>query len=398
MISVKEARAIIKEQVSAGNFLQEDRRILDALGYYLATAPLATTDVPGFDQSAMDGYAIRMAERGVALKVTQENYAGVLSPGELSPGEAVRIFTGAPIPYGADTVVVQEKVVRVEDYIRAEDPGLTRGRNIRVKGESIKKGQLLLAKGTRLTAAKIGLLASAGVDLVRVYKKPRVSLIVTGSELQIPGRPLVGSQLYDANSYQLMAALKTDGVDFVFLKRVKDDREAILEALKQALIDADLIILTGGVSVGEYDYVVQVLEQLGVERCFYKICQKPGKPLLFGKTASKFLFGLPGNPAAAFGCYQLYVRQAIRGLCGASDIFEQPPLAHLQEAFEKPAGNTYFLKGYFNNDWVEILKEQQSYKLSSLARANCLIELPSEASVIKKGELVGIHFLSQEYV
>lgn len=394
MISVERARSIIKEGVLDRILLQEERRLLDALGYYLATAPVASTDVPGFDQSAMDGYAIRMAERGDALKVDKENYAGVLHPGELEPGQAVRIFTGAPIPYGADTVVVQEKVVRVDNYIRAEDPSLTRGRNIRIKGEAIKKGQLLLKKGTRLTPAMIGLLASAGVDQVRVYKKPRVSLIVTGSELQIPGRPLVGSQLYDANSYQLMAALKSDGVDFVFLKRVKDNREDILAALKQGLKEADLIILTGGVSVGEYDYVVQVLEQLDVERCFYKISQKPGKPLLFGKKQAKILFGLPGNPAAAFGCYQLYVRQALKGLCGASDIFGQPPLAHIQDDFIKPVGNVYFLKGYFNNDWVEVLKEQQSYKLNSLAKANCLIELPADVTVVKKGELVKIHFLN----
>ncbi|MBC9798563.1 molybdopterin molybdotransferase MoeA, partial [Sinomicrobium weinanense] len=294
MIPVTEARKIIKEHTFT--LPPVTLNIAKAIGHVLAEDVYASCDIPPFHQSAMDGYAFVFADwknKG-SLLINGEVPAGTESNVSLSPGKAVRIFTGAAVPEGADTVVMQEKVNREGEQLFIEDELLEEGKNIRRRGTEIRKGDLALPGGTTLTPAGVGFLSGVGIAKVRVYPRPSVAVIVTGNELQSPGEPLQHGQIYESNSFMLRSALLEMGVENIMVDGAKDNLDELTAVLRKTLNHNDVVLLTGGVSVGDYDFVVEASGNCGVQTLFHRLKQRPGKPLYFGKKEGKLVFGLPG--------------------------------------------------------------------------------------------------------
>src|SRR5690606_12121873 len=271
-------------------------------------------DLPPFDQAAMDGYAFRYEDAGKELRVVDIVPAGSAERLVLEQGQAARIFTGAPIPENADTVIMQEYTRELEGQLQLADPNLVQGGNVRFKGSEVRWGERLLPGGTVLNPAAIGFLASAGMAEVTVFPMPKVAMFVTGDELQPPGKPLIAGQVYEANSYALQAALQQLGIRELEVRHVADHPEQLVSRLLEALEKADLVLLTGGISVGERDYVKRAIERCGVTEGFYKVRQKPGKPLYFGMKGHRPVFGLPGNPASVLVSFYQYVVPALEQL------------------------------------------------------------------------------------
>jgi molybdopterin molybdotransferase len=342
----------------------------------------------------MDGYAFSFSdlEANKPLKIKGVMAAGSNETMALSKGNAIRIFTGAPVPDGADTVVMQEKTTIEGDNLYIEDKSLQQSLNVRAKGSEINAGDLAVAKESLLLPAAIGFLAGIGVTQVLVYPYPAVSIIVTGNELQSPGQPLQPGQVYESNSYSLQAALKQLHINEVKVYKAEDTLETVKQVLNEALQKSEIVFLTGGVSVGDYDFVAAAAEQNGIEKVFHKIKQRPGKPFYFGKKENKLVFGLPGNPASVLTCFYEYVEPALKQMVKQKTGLQvmQVPLAM---PFKKAAGLTHFLKGFYDGKIVTALNAQESYRLSSFANANCLIKINEEVTVCEKGEIVEIHLL-----
>jgi molybdopterin molybdotransferase len=391
MIPVNEA----KKRVEACAIVLPAIRIplLESLGMTLAEPVVSTVDMPPFDQSAMDGYAFPMepsfSEK--PFRVIGEIAAGGQATVGLVSGEAMRIFTGAPVPPGADTVVMQEKVRREGDQLWIEDLPLKKGGNVRPKSSQTKKGETALHTGTPLTPAAIGLLAGLGITHVNVYAKPRVALLITGSELAAPGTALVGGQVFESNSFALTAALQQLNIQPTLVHRSPDDEAQITAFLGAGIEQCDLVIATGGISVGDYDLVKKSMDNCQVETVFYKVKQKPGKPLFFGKCGSTLLFGLPGNPSAVLTCFYEYIVPAIEKMSGHPGPSKRVIQKTLTEGFTKKAGLTYFLKGKVAGKEVAPLHAQESYQMSSFALADCLIVLEEDKTEYLKGEMVAVH-------
>ncbi len=364
-------------------------------GMILARDIRSELDVPPFDQSAMDGYAFRFDDlaAGQLLRVVGAIPAGVQTNQPLLAGEAMRIFTGAPVPQDADTVVMQEHVTAVGDQIRIEDPPLKQGGNVRPRGSQTQKGQVALQAGAKLSPAAIGFLAGLGVETVSVWAKPRVCLLITGNELAPPGSPLQPGQVYESNSFALAAALRELHIQPALVFRSDDNEARITEYLKTGIQACDLVLVTGGISVGDHDLVKKSLENCLVETIFYKVKQKPGKPLYFGKRDNTLLFGLPGNPASVLTCFYEYVVPAIQKMTGKTDPAPSGPTRVLAEDFAKKAGLTYFLKGKLDGESVIPLGAQESYRMNSFADADCLIVLDEDKAEYRKGETVEVHLL-----
>jgi molybdopterin molybdotransferase len=382
MVSVYEAKTAVQQAVSPLPTVVKS--IDEAIGYVLSADVYSQVDVPNFAQSSMDGYAFRFDSliSHPVLKIVGKIQAGVASPGDtLMPGEAVRIFTGAPVPADVDTVIIQEKT-RVENgFLVLEDDQIKQGANVRPKGSEIKKGALGLIKGTILRPAGIGFLASIGVSEVKVYAKPSVSIIVTGDELQEPGKPLSYGQVYESNSLTVKSALQQMGIKDIRVYKVTDSLEKLISTLEKALSTSDMILLTGGISVGEYDFVSQATQATGIVQVFHKIKQKPGKPMYFGMKGSRVIFGLPGNPASVLTCFYQYVTLALDILSGTR-LSLPVSKAKLESTYTKNKGITHFLKGIIQGETVRMADGQESYKLNSFARSNCLIEIPEAAETI----------------
>lgn len=391
MISYKEAIDII--HIQAKKLAPQPILLKDALGCILAEDVIAPIDIPGFNQSAMDGYALRLADHDV-----KDNY---LIEGEIAAGDnpnqninndiAVRIFTGAAIPEGFDTVVMQEKTTVNEGHLYISDELIKTGQNIRLKGAEIKKGSIALTKGSVITPASIGFLASLGITAVNVIPKPKVTLIITGNELMPPGTPLAYGQIYDSNSYTLSAALQQKGIQHIEVIWMKDDLSDLAASLDQAIIQSDLVLLTGGISVGKYDFVLQANEINNVVPQFYKIKQRPGKPLYFGTKNNKLIFGLPGNPASVLTCFYVYVATAIDLITGQNQ--KKWTKAILGKEYSKNTNLTHFLKGHFYDGKVTIMDGQESFKLSSFAYANCLVKIDESATFLSSGDEVEVLLL-----
>jgi molybdopterin molybdotransferase len=391
MISVGEARKTI---ASAAMQLPENRlSLLESAGHILAEDVHAPLSIPAYPQSSMDGYALFFDGGRWPLKLIGEMAAGSNHAFTLKPGEAVRIFTGAAVPDGANTVLMQEKARIEEGLLYIEDPHLSVGTNVRPVGSEIERNALALPAGTLLTPAAIGFLAGIGITEVSVFPMPKVSIIVTGNELQTPGNPLEYGQVFESNSWALLAALKEIGITPLGVYRCGDDLELLTEVLLNALEDSDVVLMTGGVSVGDYDFTSLACEACGVQKVFHKIKQKPGKPILFGIKGDKLIFGLPGNPASVLTCYYQYVLAAFSKMSG-KPVGLKTLEAPLVTDFKKPEGLTHFLKGYFDGVSVTLLQGQESYKLNSFAKANCLAEIPEGATSITAGEKVTIHLFS----
>ena len=390
MISVKEAKELINNTV--GSLKSKRLPLTAAAGLVLGEDIQAITDIPNFRQSSMDGYAIRFEAGRSVFKLVGEMAAGSDKALEIRPDEAARIFTGAALPSGADTVVMQEKVALEDGQIRIEDRGVQAFQHVRERGAEIKSGALAMQAGTVLSPAAIGFLAGIGIPEVQAIPAPVVSIILTGNELQEPGNTLAFGQVYEANSAMLKAALAPLGIRDVSVLRAEDDLKILEDVLSQALLQADLVLLTGGVSVGDYDFVVAAARNCGVKQAFHKIRQKPGKPLFFGSKYQKIVFGLPGNPSSVLSCFYQYVVPAIGRMMGKAlglDIAQ----AVLTHDYTKAPGLTHFLKGRFDNGNVTPLHAQESFRLHSFAEANCLIVLEETASDYKAGEQVEVHLL-----
>ena len=392
MISVTEAKQIIQNNIEP--LTPAAVALQDAAGLVLSEDVFASVDIPAFIQSSMDGYAFKFADfaQGKTLEITGEVPAGVNKSFEDLTGKTVRIFTGAPVPEDADTVVMQEKVKVLNKSLLIEDEQIVKGNNVRPVGAEIKSGDLALKKETFLFAAALGFLAGIGVSQVRAFPKPAVTIIVTGRELQQIGNPLQPGQVYDSNSLMIKAALQQLHIFSIEILFADDDIEIVKKALKKALQTSDVVLLTGGVSVGDYDFVVQAAESCGVEKLFHKVKQRPGKPLFFGKKESKVIFGLPGNPSSVLTCFYEYVIPAIEQLTMRRNIIKTEQQT-LGKAYSKKTSLTHFLKGKKEDNIVFPLDAQESFRLSSFANADCLIVLPENKEEFKKGDLVEVHLL-----
>jgi len=364
----------------------------EAAGLTLAEDILSPCNIPAYPQSSMDGYAFAFEEGRSTYELEGEMAAGSRQQFTLMPGKAIRIFTGAAVPNGADTVLVQEKA-RVENgVLQLPNTPLKKGDNVRPIGSEIQRDAHALSKGDRLQPASIGFLAGMGIDTVKVFPRPKVSIFVTGNELQALGQPLGYGQVYDSNSYTLCACLEQIRINQIALFQSGDDPNQLKTLLTKALQDSDLILVTGGVSVGDYDFTMQTFEACGVNPVFHKIRQKPGKPMLFGMKENKVVFGLPGNPASVLTCFYEYVLPAIGKLMHQS-LSLSSKKAVLSHDHQKPAGLTHFLKAVYDGEKVGLQKEQESYKLSSFAAANCIAVFPENETQFTQGQSIEIHLL-----
>jgi len=390
MISVSDAKQIIRQQ--ARRLPAVRLPLSQAAGHTLAADVFATTDIPGYQQSSMDGYAFVFTDKSSPLQIKGELPAGATTPLTIGKQEAVRIFTGAPLPSGADTVVMQEKVSIDNGILTILDEQLQAGHNVRPQGAEIKKGALAMQEGCLLSPAAIGFLAGIGETAVAVYPTPVISLIITGNELQEPGQALAFGQVYQSNSYMLEAALRAAGIHQLNIFKAADDLHALQQTLTTALRQSQVVLLTGGVSVGDYDFVVAAANACGVQQQFHKVKQKPGKPLYFGTLDHKLVFGLPGNPASVLSCFYQYVLPALEAMT-VKPASVQTIKAPLAAAYTKNAGLTHFLKGNYTDGKAWPLGAQESFRLSTFAQANCLIGLDEERTHYEAGDVVTVYLL-----
>lgn len=391
MISVQRAFNLIAQEVSPMASVEIPIEL--ANGLVVAETIYSPENVPAFSQSSMDGYAFAYDENIVSYQLVGEMAAGSSTPFHLNPGEAVRIFTGAAVPFNADTVLMQEKALVQAGKLKILDDQLKKGNNVRQIGSEIAKGDKAVEKGTALKPAVIGFLASMGISKVKVYPNPKVAVVVTGNELVSPGGNLEYGQLFESNSFTLTAALKQMGIQDVTVVEVKDDLDQLHTVLSQIIEAHDLVLISGGVSVGDYDFTLKALELSEVKTIFYKVKQKPGKPLLFAVKSDTVIFGLPGNPASVLTCFYEYVLPAISKMT-LRKLALQSQKAILQNDYSKPEGMTHFLKAKYQDNLVSLGTGQESYKLSSFAEANCLAIFPAEVSKITSGETIEVHLFA----
>ena len=390
MVSVEDAISIIKKNLEIADLTSI--MVPDSLNYFLGEDVYAPINVPSFNQSAMDGYAFKFEDVGNELDVVEEIPAGDIRTVEIKNGQAVRIFTGAMVPDSCDTVVMQELTEVNGNKLIVKDSGLKKGGNIRKEGHQITKGDLALEKGSKITPAAIGFLSSLGLTEVKVYKLPMVTVLATGDELVKPGNELQKGQVYESNTLMLKAALKEFGINPLIVK-LPDNFEKTKMAVKTAIDDSDIILLSGGISVGDYDYVKPSLDENGVEQLFYKVKQKPGKPLFFGKKEKTLIFALPGNPGASLNCFYVYVSIALNGFIGNPNLELKKKKALIQKSYKKKSGRAEFLKAFFNEGEVEILEGQGSDVLLSFSKANCIVYISNELEYVEAGEEIEIFML-----
>lgn len=402
MISVEEAKIAIQREVRPGKAVQVD--LPEALGLVLADEVISPLDFPLFHSSAMDGYALRHAdltgagaENPVTLKVTGLVFAGDEDAQAVGEGQAVRIMTGAPLPAGATAVVRQEDVEAGSDDLMVFKKSVAAGENVRCRGEELKVGDVALERGTVVTPAVVGFLAGLGVRELPVHRPPRVSVVSTGSELVRERELLSPGKILDSNSPCLAAALKQLNLKPQVFLPVGDEPDLLHAILSQALEKSDVVLLSGGISVGERDYVRDVVSELGGQSLFWKIAQKPGKPFYFAKLGQKLIFGVPGNPASALTCFVEYIAPATKRWLGFDNTGPQESRARLTDAVNKKAGLTHFLRARvqqrFDGLWVTPWSDQGSHRMGSFAHSNCLIVLPAEVEKLNAGESVNIHWL-----
>ena len=393
MLSVNQA---LEKILACGAALNRTENVflVNALDRVLTTDYLAPIDVPPADNSAMDGYAIFTGDLNNPtnkLFVSQRIPAGSV-PEALKPGTAARIFTGGVVPEGANAVVIQENTGTEGDSVLIQC-GVNPGDNIRPKGQDVKCGSTLFKKGHTLRPQDIGLLASCGIAELKVFQRPTVAIIATGNELREPGKALGPGQIYNSNKHMLTALLQKAGVDIYTPEGiVKDSLDATIAALKNCANHADLIISTGGVSVGDEDYIKPAVEKTG-EIHNWKVKLKPGKPLVFGKVENALFLGLPGNPVSSFVTFLLFAMPLIRKLSGTPLTTVKPQAVPLAFDIEKPAQRPEFMRVFVGQNGAERYANQSSGVLASTTWANALAYIP-EDTVLRKGDYVDIYFIN----
>ncbi|GBD03243.1 Molybdopterin molybdenumtransferase [bacterium HR19] len=388
-ITFEEARELLRKNVPLLEKITID--VSESAGYVLGEDIKAPISIPPFPNSSMDGYAIKGIDREV-FRIVGEVKPGYFPKLKLRDGEAVKVFTGSPIPQNADAVVMIENTAEENGYIKVLRKPQNR-ENIREKGEEIKKGEIVLRKNSIITPPIAGLISELGLAKVKVFRKPKVFALVSGDEVIKPGKKLKPGKIYDANFAILENSLRELGIEEFRIKMVKDNPEEIEKQIREGVRWADIIITSGGISVGDRDFIRDVVMGIATP-IFYKVKQKPGKPLFFGKIGKKLIFCLPGNPASAYILFFEYVAPAIRMMMGTRNPF--PPEAEkiLAESIQrKKAERMLFMRGKISGDYVVPLEKQESYMLSSFAEADCLIIVPEGANSIEKGEKVKVHLL-----
>ncbi|MCU0399390.1 MAG: molybdopterin molybdotransferase MoeA [Algoriphagus sp.] len=362
-----------------------------AVGKFTSSPVFAPMNVPSFDNSGMDGYAFAWEDEGESRKIAQVVQAGSSPDFSLEKGTAVRIFTGAPVPQGADTVVQQEWVTVVGDTVFFELAKLTKGLNVRKAGSQCLEGELILNSGTQITPGTIGLLASLGIQEVEVFSAPSISIILTGDEIIEIGQPLHPGQIYNANGPALLVYLRQMGISEVTILKVKDEKFEVTRVIGEALESSDVVLLTGGISVGDYDFVKGSLAENGVDQLFYKVKQKPGKPIFSGIKGEKMVFALPGNPASVLTCFIQYVKPCLLRLMGNSSAWQTPTYFAIASDFNKKAPLTFFLKAKLENGRAVILPAQESFNLLSFGVADGVVEIPQELEHVEEGSMVAFY-------
>ncbi len=402
MISYEKAQKLVfKEAKVLG---EEEVSLKEAFRRVLAEDLFAPHSLPSFNNSAMDGYALRSEDtkegEKVFLSLVSEEAAGNFQHLPIKKGEAARIMTGAPIPPGADAVIPREEVEEKPFQI-AVSRKVKEGENIRLAGEDVKEGELILKKGTFLNSPRIGLLAALGFSRVKVFFQPKVGVIATGSELLEVDQPLKPGFIRNSNSYALRAQIASANALSFDYGTVGDNLEKTVKLVKKAVKECDLVLTTGGVSMGDYDLVKEAFERLGARKVFWKVAQKPAKPLAFyvyekeGKRA--YLFGLPGNPGAVAISFEEYVRPFLKLLSGQSDFRPQEIEAIIKHEVKKKKGRLNFLRVKITFEegkfWAESVGLQGSGILKTLAQANGLALIPAEVDYLSAGEKVKVHLV-----
>jgi molybdopterin molybdotransferase len=373
--------------------------IRKALGRILAQEIVPDINVPAHDNSAMDGYAVRsadLADKETTLEEIGAALAGKPFHGAVGTGQCARVMTGAVMPQGTDTVVIQE-VVKREGKRVVVPPGQKKGQNVRYAGEDLAIGKAVLHPGKWLRPAEIGMIASLGIGEVKVKRRLRVAFFATGDELASIGTRLKEGEIYDSNRYTLHGMLSRLGVEIIDLGVVRDNPDLLEKAFLKAAGAADVVITTGGVSVGEADFIKQLMAKLG-EVLFWKIAMRPGRPMAFGKIKNSYLFGLPGNPVAVMVTFYQFVRDALLHLSGRTDDYAVPLLKAISsEKIRKVAGRTEYQRGILyreGGEWkVRTTGQQGSGVLRSMSEANCFIVLEHERGSVAAGDPVQVQLM-----
>ncbi len=399
-IPVEEALAQILEKIHFKGI--EKVSLGEALGRVLAEDIVSNLNNPPLDNSAMDGYALiaediatATPESPVKLEVVEEIAAGYEAKGILKKGQAMRIMTGAPIPAGANAVLMQEDTDKEGNFILAKDKADVQ-ENIREAGEDVKKGETVIKKGVTLSPAHIGMMAVVGRSQIAVSQRPVISILSTGDEILDLDQTPDGPQIYNSNGHMLAAQIRSAGGIPVYLGIAKDTEKDLMEKFESAL-KADIVVSSGGVSVGDYDLVKTSLQKMGQEMLFWKVAMKPGKPLAFGRIGETPIFGLPGNPVSSFVSFEQFVRPSIKKVLGCADWKHKMVQAKLTRTIHKKPGRLHFLSSIVSWDngeyTVTPAGEQGSGILKSAANANGLLVFPLEESEIKEGEQVAVQLL-----
>ncbi len=408
MISYEEALTIIFANTEAlPKTRQRLEKLLDSV---LAEPVVAAMDLPSFDNSAVDGFGVRVAdvEKAASGSPVKLSVKGVIRAGDegqlrVREGTACKILTGAPVPPGVEAVVMKEFCQELNGHVLVAQKA-RQGDNIRRRGGEFLRGEAVLPSGLRITPPVVGLLANLGYSTFAVHRKPRVAVVTTGNELVKPGRRLLPGKIFDSNSYALKAAVAALGIDDCLTFHAAEDESRTREVLARALASADVVISAGGVSVGDYDFVKGALEQLGVRTLLWKIAIKPGKPVYFGTLVDKLrrrrkcVFGLPGNPVSALVTFNQFVKPALAKMMGisapgAGSVF----MVTLKKTIRKKVGRTEFVRGVLKTEnerlVVEATAGQDSHMLGGLSLANVLIHFPSDIEQLSQGEPVLVEFL-----
>ena len=392
MISVKQARTQLLKHLS--RLGTEQVNLPDALNRVLATDVKSRVSHPIFNQSAVDGYAIRFkdlkADKNI-FRIIGESKTGEYSNFKIKPKECIRIFTGAMVPIGLDTIIMQEDVKVKNGNIFINDlPNF--GVNVRKEGGQIKKGFIALRKGTELNSASIGFLASIGINKVRVSKLPKVGVIVTGNEFSESRGKLKKGSIFESNGLMLTSMLSDLKIK-AYSILCEDNLNRLTKLIKKETVKNHIVIISGGVSVGDYDFTERALRNLNFKIIFHKVSQKPGKPILFAKKKNTNVFGLPGNPRSVYVCFWEYVYPFIRASMGIREPFLKRLNIPLTDNYKKNEEKTFFLSSKLTETGVEILGGQASHMLKSFSSANAIVCLPEGKRNYRKSELVSVHIL-----
>jgi molybdopterin molybdotransferase len=398
MISVDEAWDRIRRL--ARPLPAEWRAIDQAAGCVLAEAITAPMDLPPFDNSAMDGYALRVEDTAgacdaqpIRLKIAGEVAAGGWAQEPVMPGNALRIMTGAAVPLGADAVLMLEAGRLRDGVVEIREP-IAAGKHIRRRGEDVRCREQLVSAGMRLNAQRLGLLANSGVAQVQVHRPPRVSLLATGSELVAAGTPLGPGQIYDSNRIVLRRLIERTGSDVRDLGIVADDAAVIRERMLAGFA-ADVLLISGGVSVGAHDYVKPVLQELGVEKVFWRVDMKPGKPLFCGRLGERWVFGVPGNPISCVVGFLVFIAPLLRCLQGEPRVAAEFVKAQLTDAVQKADPRRHFLTARLERTpvggWrVTATEKQGSAMMQAMAQANAFLVVPEASMRLEAGTIVDV--------